>query len=105
MGGGHRPGEEGGGVTEQSSIDFRPADPRVSAAEAPRLNRQCNELLAAFRAATKNMMTNGEMARICIRYSARILELRRAGFIISIVKTDEVSGERLYWLGNPEHGR
>lgn len=58
----------------QTTLDFdRPAS---LAADAPRLNRHCTEILAALKSGPK---TNAELTSICLRYGARIFDLRKLG--------------------------
>ena len=60
-------------------IKYIEANPSVKAEDKPRLTKQCREILAALRSGPK---LNHELAPIGIRYSARIGELRKAGYEI-----------------------
>lgn len=44
----------------------------------------------------KDRVSNVELNRICFRYGARIMELRRAGFDI-VSERDKVSKRGLWW--------
>lgn len=70
-------------------------DPRVTDIEKPRLNRQAIKILERLR---HGESTNSELARIAIRYSARIHDLRRAGYRIEIISRDRESGLNVYAL-------
>ena len=78
------------------SLDlFTPVDPRVPREEWPRLSRQCAAILEALRAGPKN---NAELARIALRYGARIKDLREAGYRIDLTYRDHVRGLNTYEL-------
>ncbi len=62
-----------------------------------RISKQGRAILARLQAGE---VTNVELARIAIRYSARIHELRKAGYRIELVKQDRESGVCVYRLGD-----
>lgn len=72
-----------------------PLNKTVDAREVKRLGKQQREILERLRSGPA---TSGDLARIGIRYSARIEELRKAGYRIQIVKADHASGLRTYVL-------
>lgn len=74
----------------------------VHADESERLCRQCYAVLDAFRDASANTITNAALKGIAIRYSARILTLRRAGYRIEIIHRDRKSGVNTYRMSNPD---
>lgn len=62
--------------------------------EHARLSRQQSAVLARLR---RGRATNVELNEICFRYSARICELRKAGYRIEIVEWGKC-GLRVYEL-------
>jgi hypothetical protein len=75
----------------QLALQFNPS-------ERTRLNRQCATILEAFKAAPLHRLTNFQLVTICIRYSARIHELRKAGYTIEIISRDHKTGLSAYEL-------
>jgi hypothetical protein len=77
----------------QQSVDF--ADKRLSAEERPRLNKQHVMLLKLFK--NGRVVSNREMAeKVCMRYSARIHELRQQGYVFQVWHNNRKTGEVLY---------
>jgi hypothetical protein len=72
--------------------------PSIHPTEAPRLTRQCAEILAAFRADTNHRQTNQELVRLALKYTSRLSDLRAAGYQIDVVKRDRYSGQTIYEL-------
>lgn len=80
----------------QGELNFAaPLNITVDPREAPRLGKQQQAILERLQAGSA---TNVELARIGIRYSARIGELRSAGYRIEIVARDFDSGLVTYKL-------
>jgi hypothetical protein len=79
-----------------------PRDPSVDPIEAPRLSRQCVEILARLR---MGMATNRELATIALKYTSRISDLRDAGFTIVVVDRYKETGHVLYELKEEETRR
>jgi len=74
---------------------IRPVDPHLTPEEKPRLTRQCYEVLNALRNGPK---TNGDFMDMRIaRYSARVFDLRAAGYVI-LTDQDRASGLTTYTL-------
>jgi hypothetical protein len=71
----------------------------VSEAAAPRLGRQQTAILARLR---QGPALNIELAHIGIRYSARIEELRKAGYDIRKCMMSDERGIFKYWLEDEE---
>jgi len=72
------------------------ADHKVAQEAVPRLTRQQRQILNLLK--RKRTVSNAELARIAIRYSARIHELRRLGYDIRIVAQDHEKGLTWYRL-------
>ena len=71
------------------------ADPTVPETAKPRLGRQQAAILAALKQGPK---TNIELVPIALRYSARIHELRKAGYRIDREDVDDENGVYRYVL-------
>ena len=71
------------------------ADPRVAKTERPRLTKQMHAILEILEGGP---CLNTELARIAIRYSARIHELRKMGYVIEITSENLKTGIRQYEL-------
>lgn len=67
----------------QLAIDFENHAP---AADKTRLSRQCETILAMLR---ERPRSNVELNAIAYRFSARIFELRRAGFRIKSTRLED----------------
>ncbi len=67
----------------QLAIDFdrpvKPRDPHIDARDVPRASRQCRLILERLH---KGPATNAELADISIKYTSRLSDCRRAGFVI-----------------------
>lgn len=63
-----------------------------------RIPTQREKILAALQTAGAEGVTNKELSRISLQYSARIHELLRKGYIIDIEKTEDGSGLLKYIL-------
>jgi hypothetical protein len=83
----------------QLGIDFNakpiPVNPSVDPVEAVRLSKQSEEILERLR---QGPATNVELACIGIRYSARIGELRSAGYQVEITHRNRSTGVNVYRL-------
>lgn len=79
---------------QQTSL-FQPVDPNVHPDAIGRLSEQAEAILARL---FRGPATNWELARIAIRYSARIHDLRKAGFQIETEHLNHASGEVRYTL-------
>jgi hypothetical protein len=62
---------------------IQPVDPHVEPADKPRLTRQCYSVLERLR---RGPVSNVQLLLIAIRYSARIHDLRSAGYKIETEK-------------------
>lgn len=60
--------------------NFHPVDPHVAASDIPRLSAQSAAILDRLK---QGPATNFELSRIALRYSARIHDLKKAGFKVS----------------------
>lgn len=69
--------------------------PQIDPAERPRLSRQCRQILEMLKSADRS---NRELAAVSHRFSARIYELRKHGYIIREVHKDTATGLRVYRL-------
>lgn len=72
-----------------------PTDPRIEPEQRPRLNRQCQAILARLQ---QGPATNMELLPISTRFSARIHELRKHGYRIEITDSDRARGLNTYAL-------
>jgi hypothetical protein len=72
-----------------------PVDPHVTPEEKPRLSRQSAEILERLR---QGQATNRELAQIAMRYSARLHDLKHAGYSWKIVSRDYETGSVVYAL-------
>lgn len=59
----------------QLTLDFSPRDHQVTAAECPRLGRQCR---AIYERLKEGVATNDELSRIARKYTGRISDIRAA---------------------------
>ena len=75
--------------------DITPRDPSVTPEEAPRLSRQCRDILMRLRQGTA---TNSELAGIALKYTGRISDLRAAGCVIDVIHRDHATGLVMYKL-------
>lgn len=67
-------------------------DKSVHPDEAPRLSRQCQEILSRLE---RGRATNQELAQIALKYTSRISDLRANGFQVEVVERDHATG--LVW--------
>lgn len=74
---------------------FIPLNSTVSPEAAPRLSRQHHAILERLR---QGPVRNTELTEIALRYSARIGELRNAGYDIRKQAISEERGVFEYWL-------
>lgn len=72
-----------------------PVNSTVDPRESARLSRQSKLILARLR---EGAATNVQLARIGIRYSARIGELRGVGYQIEIIERNHETGVNVYAL-------
>lgn len=70
-------------------------DERLPAESKPRLTRQACEVLARLE---RGPATNIELIPISSRFSARIYDLRKAGYVIDTDMVDRANGITLYTL-------
>lgn len=79
--------ERQGKLFDMTSPDMTPiihaADPNVNAGDIKRLCRQSLEILARLR---QGAATNMELAAITHRFSARIFDLRSAGYTVETIR-------------------
>lgn len=74
-------------------------DPNLPAEERPRLSKQAAQILAMLQ---ERPRTNVELARVGIRYSARLHDLKRAGYPIMTTPLRDGKGGHLYSLITPK---
>lgn len=72
-----------------------PRDPRVASDEKPRLGGQNARILERLR---KGPATNAELAAISLKYTARISDLRHAGYDVRVIHHDRTTGVAVYQL-------
>lgn len=82
-------------MMEQLGLFDIPVNVTVDPREAVRLSNQSKRILAILRECP---CTNNVLATIGIRYSARIGELRAAGYKIEIIKRNHDTGVNVYAL-------
>ena len=63
--------------------------------DQPRLTRQCRLILERLR---QGPASNRELSRLALKYTGRLSDLRRAGYVVTIVRQDHVTGEVIYEL-------
>ena len=63
--------------------------------EAPRLSKQCREILARLRS---GRATNNELAQIALKYTGRISDIRKGGHDIRVLRQDRATGVTVYAL-------
>lgn len=68
-------------------------------AEKQRLANQCDRILARLR---QGQVSNHDLAKIALKYSSRISELRKQGYVIRVCWRDYKSGIALYELVEEE---
>ncbi|MBU6429253.1 MAG: hypothetical protein KGR26_09605 [Cyanobacteria bacterium REEB65] len=74
---------------------IEPCDPRVPDAARPRLSRQCRAILDRLRAGPAS---NDELSRLARKYTGRISDIRKAGFVVECFDQDHASGRTWYRL-------
>lgn len=72
-----------------------PIDTHLVRVEKPRLSRQNQAILERLR---RGSATNDELIRIARKYTARISDLRAAGYDVRLVEHDHVTGITRYQL-------
>lgn len=86
------------------------ADPQIRngpLVERRRLSDQCWSCLMQFKRPASRpdlpfQTTNGELAKVSLKYTSRISDLRRAGHKIAVVRRDRKTGSTTYqWNGGP----
>lgn len=80
-------------ISGQLPISWRCLDPSVSAVEGKRLNRQAVAILERLRLGPAS---NTELYRLCMNATARISEIRRAGFDIQCYDRCRATGTCWY---------
>lgn len=71
------------------------AQPPSLACDAPRLNSQCVQILDRLR---KGPATNKELAAISLKYTGRISDLRKSGYMVECYQRDAATGLSWYRL-------
>jgi hypothetical protein len=79
-----------------------PVNRSVHPAEAPRLQRQCHDILAVLR---QRDASNFELAEIARKYTGRLSEIRQAGYVVRIIDRDHTTGRCVYRLEKPAEAR
>lgn len=72
-----------------------PCDPSAPALAVPRLSRQCRDILERLR---RGPGTNTELARIALKYTSRISDLRKHGYVVEVQSHDHSTGLVVYAL-------
>lgn len=77
------------------------ADPRLNPKEKPRLSRQCELILSRLR---EGPAKNTELVAIALKYTGRISDIRKAGYVVEVIERDYETGITLYALrgDNPD---
>jgi|GEM_PF-3012411 len=73
-------------------------DPRPIAKQVRRLSRQCHAIHERLQ---RGPATNHELARISLKYTARISDLRKAGINVECYDHDHATGLTRYHLAPP----
>ena len=61
--------------------------------ETIRLSRQCQAILDRLR---QGPATNRELAGLCLKYTSRVSDLRKAGYDVQVVRHDRATGQTWY---------
>lgn len=80
--------------------DVGPTDPNIPGFEVSRLSKQCRAILNRLR---EGAVTNYDLANIALGYTARISDLRAAGFTIEHEPTEDAGVYRYRLTGVPGH--
>lgn len=81
--------------TGPTSAQIPPRDWGVTAEEAPRLSAQNAAILARLQ---QGPASNAEIARLALKYTSRISDLRAAGYLIENFDRNGTTGETWYRL-------
>lgn len=78
-------------------LTSKPAAVRSTApvSDQPRLSRQANAILARLRV---GRATRRELTELALNVTARISEIRQAGYDVRVVEWDHTSGKTIYQL-------
>src|SRR5262245_7866429 len=82
-------------VTSGDAPEIPASDPNIAAAARARVGAQCWRLVAALRHGAK---TNAQLQSISLRLGARVMDLRKVGFEITVRPVDHRAGIWLYTL-------
>lgn len=81
--------------TGPTGASLPPCDPHVTADERPRLSAQNAAILARLQ---RGPASNLELARIALKYTSRISDLRAAGYAVENFDRHAKTGESWYRL-------
>jgi hypothetical protein len=70
----------------------------LSPPETRRLSRQCQTILDLLRS---GRVTNTELAKVSLKYTSRLSDLRAAGHDVRVVTQDRRTGVTVYELRRP----
>lgn len=76
-------------------------DPKVTEAERPRLSRQCQAILDRLQ---RGPALNTELVAIALKYTGRLSDLRKNGYVIVCKTVDAKAGLFSYELETPKEG-
>jgi hypothetical protein len=76
-------------------VRIAPTDTHLVPQEKPRLSRQNQAILERLR---RGSATNDELIRLARKYTARVSDLRAAGYDVRLVEHDHVTGITRYQL-------
>ena len=81
-------------------LTARPAAVRSTApvSDKPRLSRQANAILARLKV---GRATRRELTELALNPTARLSEIRQAGYDVQVIEWDHVSGRTVYQLFEP----
>ena len=67
----------------------------VAPEEAPRLSKQCREILERLK---QGPATNRELSLMALKYTSRLSDLRASGYRIEVIERNHQSGLNVYEL-------
>lgn len=89
-------------IPGQRTLSFDPiipvADPNADEEMHPRLTKQSQAILDAFRAASDHKLNCEQLTAVARRFGARIHDIRKAGYHIDLVEHVKKTGFTVYQL-------
>lgn len=70
-------------------------DPSITPEETPRLSTQCEKILARLQRGTAS---NLELSGLALKYTSRISDLRKNGYVVEVISRSHETGEVIYEL-------